>query len=121
VITSSTGVVRPLALEPGSGPLAYLDGHLVKLEGTWRRGHIEVGDWRVMEGLHGLPVWVGVVRAGPRLSLFVPDSGVTYNLDQDASSELAGWVGRTVLVEGYVEGGVGIRVMYYRPLFAEGG
>ncbi len=120
-IRSSEGKTRVLELEGSSRPIRYLNGHLVELEGRLHRGAIAVEEWRVVEGLHGLSVWVGQLeeRQGG-LAIADLDSGATYSLDPGVTLDLKPWVGQVLLVEGYVESTLGIHVMYYRPLFDEG-
>jgi hypothetical protein len=104
----------------GAEGLGFLDGHLVEVEGRGSKRAIEVSRWTIVEGLHGISAWAGVLVAdGPRLLLEDAGNGVTLGLDAEASRELAPLVGRRVLIEGYVEGTMGVKVLYWRALFPE--
>jgi hypothetical protein len=120
VITSTEGFTRPLMLEGDAAPIRWLDGHVVEVEGVTRRGAIRVQRWHVTEGLHGLSVWVGTLVARPNgLSLIEIDGGAEFQLDPEASEDLQAWVGQVVLLEGLIQGTLGVKVMFYRPLFDE--
>jgi hypothetical protein len=100
--------------------LRYLDGHLVEVEGRGTKRAIDVSRWTLVEGLHGISAWAGVLIAdGPRLLLEDAGNGVTVALDRQAAGELLPFVGRPVLIEGYVEGTMGVKVLYWRALFPE--
>ena len=110
------------ASNEGAAGLAFLEGHLVEVEGRGSRRAIEVSRWTLVEGLHGISAWAGLLVAdGPRLLLEDAGNGVTIALDVEAARELAPFVGRRVLIEGYVEGTMGVKVLYWRALFPEGG
>lgn len=120
VVTGMGGESRELLLEGDADPMRWLDGHTVELEGRTKGRAIRVERWHVTEGLNGLPVWVGRLVSRPGgLALTELDSGATFALDDDVSEQLADWVGRVVLVEGYIESSLGIHVMFFRPLFDE--
>jgi hypothetical protein len=122
VITSNEGRSRSLALKGPHVAMRYLDGHEVDLEGLWRGGAINVDRWRVSQGLHGLPAWVGELRRTPNgLVLHVLADDVSIPVDEDSADILDPFVGRMVLIEGFLEVSVGLRVMFYRPLFDEAG
>jgi len=122
VITSSEGTSRPLELSGVAEPMRYLDGHTVTVEGVLHKQAIQVRRWHVIEGLNGLSVWVGRLVSTPDgLGLVELDSDAVFQLDADVAPDLEPWIGQTVLVEGLIEGALGIRVMFYRPLFDEAG
>ncbi len=117
-LTTSQGRSRSLLLDGDAAPMRWLDGHLVEVEGETRPRAIAVQTWRVVEGLHGLSCWTGVLQTTPEgTALFDRDNGVLLRLDEDGAALLAPWAGRMVLVEGYAEAGLGIHVAYFRPLF----
>ena len=122
VITSSEGTSRPLELTGVAEPMRYLDGHTVTVEGVLHKQAIQVRRWHVIEGLNGLSVWVGRLVSTPDgLGLVELDSDAVFQLDADVAPDLEPWIGQTVLVEGLIEGALGIRVMFYRPMFDEAG
>ncbi|HMV69065.1 MAG TPA: hypothetical protein PKA64_19620 [Myxococcota bacterium] len=121
-VTSTEGRSRELILDGDAEPMRWLNGHTAEVEGRTHGRAIRVDRWHVTEGLNGLPVWVGRLAARPGgLMLVELDGGAAFGLDDDASEQLAPWIGRIVLVEGYVESTLGIHVMFFRPLFDEGG
>jgi hypothetical protein len=122
ILTTSQGRSRALLLEGNAAPMRWLDGHLVEVEGESRPRAILVDGWRVVEGLHGLSCWTGVIEVTPEgVGLFDRDNGVLLRLDEDGGALLAPWAGRLVLIEGYAEAGLGVHVSYYRPLFDTAG
>ena len=119
-ITSTEGRSRPLVLQGESAAMRFLDGHEVELEGTFRRGAIHVERWQVTEGINGLPVWVGEVRAvAGGHALYDRRADTLFALDRSGGEALADFVGREVLVEGYIAGTMTVHVVYFRPLFDE--
>lgn len=122
VITSSEGTSRPLELTGVAEPMRYLDGHTVTVDGVLHKQAIQVRRWHVIEGLNGLSVWVGRLVSTPNgIGIVELDSDAVFQLDADVAPDLEPWIGQTVLVEGLIEGALGIRVMFYRPLFDEAG
>lgn len=107
-----------LALDTADArPLAFLDGHTTEIDGTRVFRVVHVTDWKVPEGLHGMPVWVGALQQeGRRIGLYDRNSRAFYVLDDAATSTLQGDVGKVALVEGYVEGPHRVHVVYYRLL-----
>lgn len=102
-----------------SAPLHYLDGHTAEVHGTRVLHNVHVTDWQVIEGLHGMPAWIGVLesRVG-QLGLLDRNSHAYYLLDREANDTLSRYVGQMVLVEGYVDGAQRVRVVYFRVLAA---
>lgn len=120
VIEAGTGASRRLILTPESEEMRWLDGHVVEVEGRSRPGAIRVERWAVTEGRNGLPAWVGeIVQLDGRLGLLVETSAVTYVLDEPSSEDLAAFVGRPMLIEGWIDVNEGIHVGFFRPLFDE--
>jgi hypothetical protein len=120
MITSSEGRSRDLVLQKGSEAMRFLDGHEVELEGTFRRGSIHVEQWQVTEGINGLPVWVGELRAvRDGYGLYDRRAATMFALDRSGGEEMSPYLGRQVLVEGYIAGTMTIKVVYFRPLFDE--
>lgn len=122
-IQGSNGKSRPLLAEGDAAALHWLDGLLVDLDGTLRKGVIEVASWRITEGPHGLSAWTGIVVKTPRgYALDVHDQGGRLTLGRSASLEAH--LGRPVLIEGLVDvmagmvdGGMSVQVMYVVPLY----
>ncbi len=120
VIEAGTGASRRLILTPESATMRWLDGHIVEVEGRSRPGAIRVDRWSITEGRNGLPAWVGeIVQLDGRLGLLVTSSAVTYVLDEPSSEDLAAFVGRPMLIEGWIDVNEGIHVGFFRALFDE--
>ncbi|MCB9685070.1 MAG: hypothetical protein H6738_07395 [Alphaproteobacteria bacterium] len=97
--------------------LRYLDGHLVELDGTKTLGRLRVGQWRVIEGPRGLPVWYGPVQVlGSQVGIQDLGSGMFVYVDARAAERLRSKAGEWVLVEGYVEGPQRVVVLHWRSL-----
>jgi hypothetical protein len=106
-----------LVTDEASRPLQRLDGHLTEVWGRRFIGPVQVRDWRVLEGVHGLAVWVGpVVLQGVQVGLQDHNSGSFYFVDREAARVLGARPGETVLVEGHVDGPNRVKVLYYRWL-----
>lgn len=118
LIAGSNGVSRPIHQTPTSQPLRYADGLLVSLDGTWRKGGIEVGTWHVDEGPTGLSSWVGtVVRSGADGIVLVPrEGGPSLGLTGMMVPAMRGEVGELVFVEGLIDGPMRVQVLSWRPL-----
>lgn len=111
------GKSHRLTLSEDSAPLAYLDGHTTQIEGRQIFKRIAVDDWRIHDGLHGLPVWVGpLVSVGGQLGIQDRNSGVFYFVDPASERSLAPYYGRVVLLEGWVEDARRVKVAYFRVL-----
>ncbi len=111
------GTTLKLALPTGSEPLGYLDGHIVRVEGSRAGRTLTVRRWSLVEGLSGMPVYVGVVqRMGSGVGLVDRQTGEPLALDDRASATLAPWIGRVVLVEGYGTGPGQLTATAWRPL-----
>jgi len=109
-----------LSAQGDAAPVAWLDGHLVEVEGVRVLGRLRITDWKVHEGLHGMTAWAGLLQAnGVQLGLDDRNSGAYYLLDPDSTEALWPYRGKPVLVEGYVEGAHRVRVMYFRVLADE--
>ena len=111
------GTVHPLVLGPESEPLHYLEGHSTEVEGSQVFRKIHVRDWRVHDGLHGLPVWVGpLVSHSGELGIQDRNSGVFYYLDAASARTLDPYWGKVVLLEGWVQDARRVKVAYFRVL-----
>jgi len=116
-LTTSTGMRYRLALGLDASPMKWLDGHMAEVSGPRVGKRIRVKEWKVVEGLHGLPVWVGELEArGVQIGLQDRNSGAYYLVDQEAANTLWPFLGEPVLLEGYVEGAHRVRVVYFRVL-----
>ena len=107
---------------PGAAdPLSYLDGHLVEVRGPLMLGRLTVRDWKVLDGLNGFTVWVGTLeRQGAQIGLTDRNSGAYVFVNEGSVGELSRYLGRPVLLEGYVEGAHRVRVVYFRVLAPDG-
>jgi len=117
VLHLAEGGTRRLLLPPDAAPLAGLDGEGVRIEGRRGLRGVTVRDWKVPEGTRGLQTWVGVLeRRDGMLRMFDRNAGAQYLVDDRAHPWLINEVGRTVLIEGWVEGAQAVRVAYVRVL-----
>lgn len=115
-LSSTQGRSAPLLLPGDARLLQTLDGELVEVEGLNRRGAIEVTSFRVAEGRHGLSAWIGRLGSTPDgLVVQDLDSGVPLRLS-DPDGALYDAVGEVVLVEGFVNGPLGVSVYDWRVL-----
>ncbi|TNE89119.1 MAG: hypothetical protein EP330_11815 [Deltaproteobacteria bacterium] len=111
------GKVERLVLAEDSAPLHFLEGHTTEIEGKKALGRIHVEDWRVHDGLHGLPVWVGpLVSHAGELGIQDRNSGVFYYLDPASARSLDPYFGDVVLLEGWVQDARRVKVAYFRVL-----
>jgi hypothetical protein len=106
-----------LILGEDAEPLGFLAGHDAEVWGD-RVGHrVRVTDWKVGEGLHGMPTFVGAVEVqGAQVGMRDRNSKAYYVFDPEGVAVLRPLAGKTVLVEGYVDGAHRVRVLYYRIL-----
>jgi hypothetical protein len=119
ILHLAEGGTRRLVLPPNATPLAGLDGEGVRLEGHRTLRGVRVVDWTVPEGTRGLQTWVGVVeRRSGNLVIHDRNSKALYFLNEVSYPSLGNAVGRTVLVEGWVEGAHAVRPAYVRVLDA---
>jgi hypothetical protein len=117
VIDTLDGEHYRLALPADARPLAHLDGHTTVIDGTRTFDVVRVTDWKVPEGLHGMPAWVGrLEEQGVQVGLLDRNSEAFYLVDAGAADLLRPDVGKVVLLEGYVEGPHRVHVVYYRVL-----
>ena len=108
-----TAVVGP-ALNLGLG---RLDGHLVELWGKKGLRALNITGYRVLEGPHGLALWVGrVVTKEGRVGIIDIEGSQFRPIVGPKESSLKGKYGCLVLLEGYIEGAGQVRVVYYRIL-----
>lgn len=112
IVASTNGKSRPLELDGPHTALARLEGYTVELEGVTHRGNIDVTWWRVLEGRHGLSVWVGTVARTERgIALDDTENQVRLTLKGAASDPLWDQIGHTVLVEGFIDGTLQVQVV----------
>jgi hypothetical protein len=117
VLQSLEGQQEKLLLVGDSTRLRQLDGHLVELDGRKGFGRIEVSTWRVLEGPHGLPVWVGPVqRLGMQVGIEDMASQMLVFVDKISAQELRGLAGDWVAAEGYIDGPQQVQVLHWRAL-----
>lgn len=119
VLNTLDGERYRLALDSeDTRPLAFLQNHTTEIDGTRVFRVVHVTDWKVLEGLHGMPTWVGVLQdqGGRNLGITDRNSDAFYVLDEGATGLLRPELGKVVLVEGYVEGPHQVHVVYYRVL-----
>jgi hypothetical protein len=128
------GLVRPLAdggtlLETTEGDayhlnlagdakqLGYLDGHLVEVWGKGSRSKLNVEGYHILRGVTGMTVFTGplVMRSG---ELTIQDRYAQgfILLDDSSLADLLPYLGKPVLVEGYVEGAQRVKVVKWRVL-----
>lgn len=114
--TPSDGQYR-LLLDSDTEPLAWLDGHEGEIWGSRVGRKVRVTDWKLGEGLHGMPSFVGKIELqGAQIGMLDRNSKAYYVFDPEGAAVLRPMAGRTVLVEGYVDGAHRVRVLYYRLL-----
>lgn len=119
IVASTNGKSRPLEVAGPSAALARMDGYTVELEGLTHKGAIQVTSWRVSEGLHGMSVWVGtVVRTDHGIALDDAENHVRLTLKGDGADVLWDEIGRTALVEGFIDGTLQVQVVDSLPLDA---
>ncbi|MCB9678440.1 MAG: hypothetical protein H6737_25290 [Alphaproteobacteria bacterium] len=117
MLETSTGERYKLVYGEDDRMLAYLDGHMVVMEGRRIGRTLKVGEWSIPAGLHGLNVWYGTLeRRGVQLGLQDRNSGAYYFLGPDVTDALAPYVGEDVLVEGYVVGNHLVKVLHHQVL-----
>ncbi len=117
IVASTNGKSRPLELNGPSAALARLDGYTVELEGVTHKGAIRVTSWRVLEGLHGMSVWVGsVARTEHGIALDDAENHVRLTLKGDGADVLWDEIGRAVLIEGFIDGTLQVQVVDSIPL-----
>lgn len=116
VLTIADGRTTPLDLGEHT-VLRALDGYLVELE-AWdtRKGFI-VRDWKVRSGLSGFQVWLGHPQVTPMgLGFWDAQNDVLLPVAAQARATLQEHLGQTMVLEGWIEQDVGLRVVAYRAL-----
>ena len=122
VFTEWDGDEHALVLSGDAVWLAALDGHTAEIWGQKAAKHVVVTAFRVHDGLHGLPTWVGLLTTrGVQLGIEDHNTGAWFAIQEDANAQLFPFVGEPVLIEGYQEPDERVRVMYWRPLELEKG
>ena len=116
-LKSPDGSRERLLLTGEATALRYLGDHLVEIDGRKGLGRIEISSFRVIEGPHGLPVWVGPVQVlGLKVSIADEASGMLVFVDSDAARAMSKLPGRWVAAEGYVDGPQQVVVLHWREL-----
>lgn len=110
-----------LHVDPAVSPeIEFARGLILDVTGRRGLGGLHVSGWWVEEGAHGLQAWWGLLQRGEggRTVLLDARSGEPLTLQTEATEALTPWIGRPVLLEGYLEDTRAAVVVYYRPLFA---
>lgn len=117
VLVTQDGRELRLVLGPEAAPLAELDGLAVELEGERGLGAFRVSGWRVVEGPHGMPTWVGALEPqGSQIGIADRNSGAYYLLDAESTGLLWEARGKLVIVEGYVSGPHRVHVLWWQEI-----
>ncbi len=120
VLDTEHGERVELSTAGEDAPLAWLDRHTTEVWGNRMSGKVHVTDWKIPEGLHGMPAWVGELELrGAQLGLQDRNSGAYYLVDHESFSTLTPYVGRMILIEGYIDGAHRVKVMFFRVLEQE--
>jgi len=120
-LEAPNGATVRLRVDPAVSPeIEFARGLLLDVTGKRGIGGLRVSGWWVAEGAHGLQAWWGLLQRGDdgRLALLDARSGEPLALQTEATDALTPWIGRPVLLEGYLEDTRAAVVVYYRPLFA---
>lgn len=114
------GERTPLLLGEDSGPVRYLDGCVVEVEGTRTPAGLVVESWHVRDAGDGSGGFVGTLRSyGSRLVIDDRNTGTTLVVDDEQVPQLRAWAGQPVLLVGTVVGARVVRVMAFRVLAPE--
>ncbi len=117
VLRELTGDQTPLRLRGDARVLRFLDGELLELSGVQSWGRLRVVEWRLIEGVSGIPAYIGIVeRYGQQLSLREYNSGAQVLLEPDVTQELLAFIGKPVMVEGYIDASNQLAVVHYQIL-----
>jgi len=117
LLRSLDGDARPLVLNGDAVALSSLDDCLVEIWGKQGFRGVRVDKYRVLEGTHGLTVWVGRLETrGGELGLIDREGSLFRRLNEEGKLALKVHKGRLVMIEGYVGGAELVRVVYYRLL-----
>ncbi len=117
VLVTQDGRDVRLVLGADAAPLANLDGLAVELEGQRGLGAIRVSSWRVVEGPHGMPTWVGALEPqGSQIGIADRNSGAYYLLDPESTELLWEHRGKLVIFEGYVSGPHSVHVLWWQEI-----
>jgi hypothetical protein len=117
VIVTEHGKSVRLTFNEETAPVARLDGDLIEVRGSKALGTLHVVDFVVIDGQHGLQVWVGPVQMSG-LSLGVADrnSDRWYPFDASSVPDLRARLGQMVIVEGWLTPDFHVHVAYTRVL-----
>jgi hypothetical protein len=117
VVRELSGEQTPLRLRGSARVLRFLDGELIELSGTQSWGQLRVQEWRLIEGVSGIPAYIGIVeRYGRQLVLREYNSGARVLLEPDVTQELLSFIGKPVMVEGYIDEHNQLAVVHYQIL-----
>ncbi len=104
-IGSSNGESREVRLVGEAAVLARAGGMLVEIDGTLRRGAIDVEAWRIVEGPRGLAAYVGRLLANEkRVWLELRDGAGAVTVHLGIAPLPEGALGSLVVVEGAARG-----------------
>lgn len=113
----SEGQEYTLRVDEGVRELTQITDVVVEYWGRKRGRVLTVDDYKVGEGPHGMPTWIGTLTAsGARLGLQDRNSGLFYVISEEDVDQIEDLVGETLLIEGYVDGPHEIRLMFITVL-----
>lgn len=111
------GEQTPLRLRGDHRVLGFLDGETLELTGTRLMGRLRVREWRLIEGVSGIPAYIGTVeRYGQQLVLREYNSGARVLLEPGVTAELGPFIGKPVMVEGYIDESSRLAVVHFQVL-----
>ncbi len=106
-----------LILGESSRPLRSLEGCQVSVEGCRIGAWLVVKNWKVTDAGDGSEPYIGILRQhGSRLLLEDRNTGMPLLLDQASAAELEPFVGRMILVIGFIVGAQEVGVVAYRVI-----
>jgi hypothetical protein len=119
-LVESSGQTWKLATGEDAPLFADLGGCRVMVEGPRRGRSLLVRDWVVTDAGDGSAPYIGTLnRVGLRWSVEDRQTGATFFLEEESLGDLSAYVGRTVLVAGYVTGPNRVNVVRWRVLGPE--
>jgi len=97
--------------------LSSIDGFLVEVWGKRNPSSLQVERYRIIDGVHGLANWTGVMDHQYGLLGLVDVEGSQFRpIGGPEKSALERHIGSLVFVEGYIVGAGEVQVVYYRIL-----
>ena len=116
-LAGPTGDRHKLVLLGEARQLGMAEDYYAEVEGEKWLGRIRVRDWKLHYGPRSLTVWTGNLESrGIQVGLLDRNSGGYYFIEEESGGELSEFIGKPVLIEGYVEGAHHVRVVYFRLL-----